>query len=53
MKKIISLALASVLSVAMLAGCGSEKKEAGSAASDNVLTMATNAEFPPFEYLEG
>lgn len=57
MKKIISLALASLLSVAVLAGCGGSndaKKETGAEnASENVLTMATNAEFPPFEYLEG
>lgn len=53
MKKIVSLALASVMSVAVLAGCGSKKEEAGSNTSENVLTMATNAEFPPFEYLEG
>lgn len=45
MKKIMSLMLAGVMSVALLAGCGGK--------DDNKLTMATNAEFPPFEYLEG
>ena len=46
MKKILSLTFAAILSVAMLAGCGSTPKE------DNVLTVATNAEFPPYEYME-
>ena len=46
MKKIIALTLALMLMVCCLAGCGEKKDE-------NVLTMATNAEFPPFEYLEG
>lgn len=46
MKKIIALTLTLMLMVCCLAGCGEKKDE-------NVLTMATNAEFPPFEYLEG
>ncbi len=46
MKKIIALVLAVMMAVCCLAGCGSAK-------DDNTLTMATNAEFPPFEYLEG
>ncbi len=43
MKKIIALALAVMMAVCVFTGCstGSDK-----------LTMATNAEFPPFEYLE-
>ncbi|MBR2452778.1 MAG: transporter substrate-binding domain-containing protein [Clostridia bacterium] len=47
MKKIIALTLALMLTVCCLAGCG------GGEANENTLTMATNAEFPPFEYLEG
>ena len=43
--------LAVVLSVLMVAvcfvACGEEKK------TDNVLTMATNAEFPPYEFYDG
>lgn len=40
--KLMSLAVASVMSIAMLAGCGSgESKE---------IIMGTNAAFPPFEY---
>ena len=46
MKKVIALTLALMLTVCCLAGCGAAKDE-------NTLTMATNAEFPPFEYLEG
>ena len=48
MKKIVSLGLAVVMALAMMTGfvgCGGK--------DDNVLTMATNAEFPPYEYWEG
>ncbi len=45
-KKILGLAAACVLSVMALAGCGGDT-------TGDTLTMATNAEFPPFEYLEG
>lgn len=45
MKKIISLALVAMMAVCVFAGCGADK-------NDNVLTMATNAEFPPYEYME-
>lgn len=45
MKKLMSLLLLAIMCVALLAGCGSQDA--------NKLTMATNAEFPPFEYLEG
>ncbi|MBR5614323.1 MAG: transporter substrate-binding domain-containing protein [Clostridia bacterium] len=45
MKKIIALILAVMMAVCCLAGCGSAK-------NDNTLTMATNAEFPPYEYME-
>lgn len=46
LKKILGIALASVLAVMSLAGCGANKDA-------NVLKMATNAEFPPYEYMEG
>lgn len=45
MKKFFALTLAVLMTVCCLAGCGTK--------DDKVLTMATNAEFPPFEYLEG
>lgn len=66
MKKLAAVALAVVMSVSMLAGCGSsnDKKSAESSTSanetatvktakDGVLTMATNATFPPYESYEG
>lgn len=43
--KVLALAAAAVMSVSMLAACGGAK-------NDDVLTMATNAEFPPYEYME-
>lgn len=46
MKKIIALTLTVMLVACLFAGCGSKDDK-------KVLTMATNAEFPPFEYLEG
>ena len=46
MKKFISLILVLALCVFVFAACG-EKKE------DNTLTMATNAEFPPYEFHDG
>lgn len=49
MKKLIALTLAALTAVCCLASCGAEEKPADTA----TLTMATNAEFPPFEYLEG
>lgn len=56
MKKIIALVLTGVLTLGVLTGCGA-KDEVSSAASgitvlaDGVLTVGTNAEFPPFEYV--
>ncbi|MBR2459890.1 MAG: transporter substrate-binding domain-containing protein [Clostridia bacterium] len=49
MKKIISLFLVALMAfgcVSVFASCDSGKDE-------NVLTMATNAEFPPYEFKEG
>ena len=45
MKKIIALALVAMMAVCVFAGCGADK-------NDKVLTMATNAEFPPYEFME-
>ena len=44
MKKILSLVLVLALAVSLVA-CGGAKE-------DNVLTMATNAEFPPYEFMQ-
>ena len=47
MKIILSAAAVFVLAGSMLAGCGS------SSSDENTLVMATNATFPPYEYVEG
>ena len=47
LKRIASAAAVLMLSGSLFAGCGS------SSADDNTLTMATNATFPPYEYVEG
>ena len=46
MKKILCLVLAMLMVVTCLAGCGAKK-------DDNKLVMATNAAFPPYEFMEG
>lgn len=57
MKKVLALISAAILSVACLAACGSSSGANTSSAADSsakeTLTMATNAEFPPYEYYEG
>lgn len=59
MKKLLVAALAASM-VVSLAGCGSNSKntetqaaEKGTEAAGGTLVMATNAEFPPYEYYEG
>lgn len=53
MKKLISIGLVLACTVAMTA-CGSKKGETDSKEEDKkTLVMATNAEFPPYEYYEG
>lgn len=55
MKKLISIVLCAVLALGVLAGCGAAQngEEVVNTSDKKVITMATNAEFPPFEYLEG
>lgn len=55
MKKIVLLTLAFALAVGLAACGGNTAKNDGTdnSADAKKLTMATNAEFPPFEYLEG
>ncbi len=48
MKKILSLILCAGLCVTALAGCGGTATET----EDNVITMATSADFEPYEYYE-
>ena len=49
MKKIITLVLVFVLAMTLLAGCGNK----GMTVEKGKLIMATNAAFPPYEYIEG
>ena len=51
MKKVISLLLAAVLAIGLLAGCGSSSSS--SSDDSDKLIMATNANFPPYEYMDG
>lgn len=44
MKKVTALCLMLIMAVSLLAGCGTES---------NKIVMATNAQFPPFEYKDG
>lgn len=57
MKKLIATVLIGVMALSMVA-CGSKKTESTEAAeaaevAGGTLVMATNAEFPPYEYYEG
>ena len=63
-KKLLALSLSAVMAATLLCGCGSSNStdtaEDATAAeatvstvNDGVLTMATNAYFPPYEYYEG
>lgn len=51
-KKILSIAMLAVMTATMFTACGSAK-QTGMTVNDGVLTMATNAYFPPYEYYEG
>lgn len=51
MKKIISLVMVLTMCTLVFSACGS--KDNGSKEEKKVLSMATNAEFPPYEYMEG
>ena len=50
MKKIFALALVVLLLVGMMAGCGAKGTKT---VESGKLIMATNAAFPPYEYIEG
>ncbi len=53
MKKIIALLLALVMVFAMVACGATEAPEVSEDEAKATLTMATNAQFPPYEYYEG
>ena len=52
MKKIISVILTAALLLTCFAGCG-KKSDSLSTVTEGKLIMATNAEFPPYEYYDG
>lgn len=52
MKKILAALLAGAM-LASLAGCGGGSDTLNQIKKDGKLIMATNAAFPPFEYIEG
>ena len=54
MKKIIAIALAVLMIAALMTGCGSNGSKDGlKTVESGKLIMATNAAFPPYEYIEG
>ena len=52
MKKILALVLALVLCLGCFAACGGNDADSGGTEKE-VLTMCTNATFPPYEYYDG
>lgn len=50
--KKISLVLVLVLSITLFSACGN-RDDQGKGEEKDVIVMGTNAEFPPFEYIEG
>jgi len=52
MKKILGLALAAVLMIGLVA-CGGSTENGNGAEPRGTITMGTNAEFPPFEFISG
>ena len=52
MKRIIALVLALMLCAALFAACGEAGTEGKSDSGKAKLVMATNAQFPPYEYHE-
>ena len=51
-KKLLSMALVGMMAASLLCACGKEEST-GMTVTDGVLTMATNAYFPPYEYYDG
>ena len=53
MKKIIAIVLAALMVCAMLTACGGKEASGLKTVESGKLIMATNAAFPPYEYIEG
>ena len=55
MKKLVSVLLISILSISLLAACGTSKdssKSTGDKADKKVLVMGTSADYAPFEFID-
>ena len=53
MKKIIAIVLAALMVCAMLTACGGKEESGLKTVEPGKLIMATNATFPPYEFVEG
>ena len=53
MKKLIAIALAALMICALFAGCGNKAASGLKTVEPGKLIMATNAAFPPYEFIEG
>jgi len=53
MKKIIAVALSVLLVCALFTGCGNKAESGLKTVESGKLIMATNAAFPPYEFIEG
>ena len=53
MKKITAIVLAALMVCALLAGCGGKEEAGLKTVESGKLIMATNAAFPPYEFIEG
>ena len=53
MKKLIAIALAALMICALFAGCGNKEAAGLKTVEPGKLIMATNAAFPPYEFIEG
>ena len=53
MKKFTAIVLAALMVCAVLTGCGSKEAAGLKTVESGKLIMATNAAFPPYEYIEG
>ena len=53
MKKIIAIVLAVLMVCALMTGCGSKASSGLKTVESGKLIMATNAAFPPYEFIEG
>ncbi|NRD80676.1 transporter substrate-binding domain-containing protein [Bacillus sp. BRMEA1] len=51
MKKTITLLASLMLTVGLLAACGTSSQNNNTSGDKKVLTMATSADYPPFEYV--